>query len=209
MIKIFFNDRLLALSDNWEDSATDANAIMHKVTKKSDIAALVTAFFDTAQWRALWLIADDLQALWEEVKEIFTYVEAAGGLVRKPTGEVLMIYRNNRWDLPKGHREANESPEETALREVEEECGISGLQLFDRITVTYHIYHDREKNILKRTDWYAMRYDGSATPAPQLAESITRAEWKSPGELPAILPTVYCSIYEVFCAATQKNGLLY
>jgi 8-oxo-dGTP pyrophosphatase MutT (NUDIX family) len=174
---------------------------MHKVTKKSDIAALVTAFLETAQWRALWLVSDDIQTLMEDVKKVFTYVEAAGGLVRKPTGEVLMIYRNNRWDLPKGHREANETLEETALREVEEECGINGLQLFNRITATYHVYRDSEKIILKRTEWYAMHYAGSATPTPQSVEGITLAEWKPLNELPAILPTVYCSIYEVFRAA--------
>ena len=205
MIKIFFNDRLLALSGNWTGSAADANAIMYKVTKKSDIAALVTAFLETAQWRALYLISDDIQALLEAVKKSFTYVEAAGGLVRKPTGEVLMIYRNNRWDLPKGHREAGESPEETALREVEEECGITGLQLFHRITATYHIYRDSECATLKRTDWYAMRYTGSEKPAPQTVEGITHAEWKSMDELPAILPTVYCSIYEVFCDFSRKS----
>ncbi|MDR0694328.1 MAG: NUDIX domain-containing protein [Prevotellaceae bacterium] len=206
MIKIFFNDRLLALSDSWTESAADANAIAHKVTKKSDIPALVTAFLETVQWHALWLISEDIQMLLEDVKKVFTYVEAAGGLVRKPTGEVLMIYRNNRWDLPKGHREAGETPEETALREVEEECGITGLQLFHRITATYHIYRDSEHAVLKRTDWYAMNYNGTATPAPQTVEGITHAEWKSAAELPAILPTVYCSIYEVFCAAGDGVG---
>ncbi|MDR3132901.1 MAG: NUDIX domain-containing protein [Prevotellaceae bacterium] len=201
MVKIFFNDRLLALSGNWTEGAADVNAIMRKVTKKSDIATLVTAFLETAQWRALYLISDPLPALLEEVKKMFTCVEAAGGMVRKPSGEVLMIYRNNRWDLPKGHREANESLEETALREVEEECGIGGLQLLERITATYHIYCDNENTVLKRTEWYAMNYTGTATPAPQTIEGITQAEWKPLSELPAILPTVYCSIYEVFCAA--------
>ncbi|MDR1405748.1 MAG: NUDIX domain-containing protein [Prevotellaceae bacterium] len=201
MIKIFFNDRLLALSDNWIESAADVNAIARKVTKKSDIAGQVTAFLESAQWRALWLVADNVPALFEAVKKTFTYVEGAGGLVRRTTGEVLMIFRNNRWDLPKGHREANESIEETALREVEEECGISGLQLMNRITETYHIYRDNETTVLKRTDWYAMSYEGTAMTVPQTAEGITRAEWKPVSELPAILPTVYCSIYEVFCAA--------
>jgi hypothetical protein len=53
---------------------------------------------------------------------------------------------------------------------------------------------------LKRTDWFAMHYDGTATPVPQTAEGITRAEWQPATALPAILPTVYCSIYEVFAA---------
>ncbi|MDR3351281.1 MAG: NUDIX domain-containing protein [Prevotellaceae bacterium] len=205
MVKIFFNDRLLALSGQWADGAADANAIMYKVTKKPDIVALVTAFLDAEQWRALYLISDDMPALLEGVKSLFIYVEAAGGLVRKPTGEVLMIYRNNRWDLPKGHREANESLEETALREVEEECGISGLQLLHRITATYHIYRDNENAILKRTDWYAMNYAGAATPAPQIIEGITHAEWKPAEELQAVLPEVYATIYDVFCADSSSR----
>jgi 8-oxo-dGTP pyrophosphatase MutT (NUDIX family) len=176
---------------------------MHKVTKKSDIAAWVAVFLENHQWHDCRLIAEDTDALLEEVKKLFTFVEAAGGLVRKDTGEALMIYRNNRWDLPKGHREANESLEETALREVEEECGIHGLQLLHRITATWHIYRDQEKNILKRTDWYAMSYTGTAPLVPQTIESITRAEWMPVSELPAILPAVYGSIYEVFRAAGE------
>jgi len=201
MFKIFFNDRCLALSDNWEAAAADANAIMHKVTKKSDIAALVNTFSVSSQMASLWLLTDHPQALMDDVRRLFVYAEAAGGLVRNAAGDVLMIFRNNRWDLPKGHREAMESLEETALREVEEECGIKGMRLFNHLTTTYHIYRDSGATVLKRTDWYAMRYNGTSTPVPQTGEAIERAEWKPVAALPAILPTVYCSIYEVFRAA--------
>ncbi len=201
MYKIFFGDRLLALSDSWDDCLADPNAIACKSTKKTDIKELVLNFSAAPQQKALYLLADNLPALLCEVKGLFVYIEAAGGLVRNTRGEVLMIYRNNRWDLPKGRCEENEMREETALREVEEECGISGLQLFQRITSTYHVYHEEEKMVLKRTDWYAMSYGGTATPVPQTIEAIEKAEWIPLAKLPVILPAVYCSIYEVFRAA--------
>lgn len=57
-------------------------------------------------------------------------VQAAGGVVlkRTPSGEirVLLVHRPLRedWTFPKGKREAGESHERCALREVEEETGL-------------------------------------------------------------------------------------
>ena len=67
-------------------------------------------------------------------------VEAAGGLVFNKDGDILMIFRNGKWDLPKGKLEIGESIEECAIREVEEECGISGLIIEKKIKDTYNIY---------------------------------------------------------------------
>ena len=43
--------------------------------------------------------------------------------------EFLLIFRDEMWDLPKGKQEPDEEISKTALREVEEECGISGMDL--------------------------------------------------------------------------------
>jgi ADP-ribose pyrophosphatase YjhB (NUDIX family) len=59
---------------------------------------------------------------------------SAGGLVVDRSGEVpraALIARHDRrgrlvWSLPKGHLEAGETPEDAAVREVEEETGIRG-----------------------------------------------------------------------------------
>ncbi|MEY3733447.1 MAG: hypothetical protein RL347_806 [Actinomycetota bacterium] len=59
---------------------------------------------------------------------------SAGGLVVDRSGDLLraaLIARHDRrgrlvWSLPKGHLEAGETPEDAAIREVEEETGIRG-----------------------------------------------------------------------------------
>ena len=43
-------------------------------------------------------------------------VIAGGGKVFNDKKEILFIYRNNKWDLPKGKIEKGESIEETAIR---------------------------------------------------------------------------------------------
>lgn len=54
-----------------------------------------------------------------------TPVPGAGGVVFGPNGQVLLIrYRSGAWAFPKGHVEAGETPEQTALREVREEGGV-------------------------------------------------------------------------------------
>ena len=46
----------------------------------------------------------------------FALIEAAGGVVVNDCGQWLMIRRNGRWDLPKGHLECGERIEECAAR---------------------------------------------------------------------------------------------
>ena len=58
-------------------------------------------------------------------------VRAAGILLisKQPSLQFLLMRHHNRWDLPKGHGEADESFLETALRETEEEIGIGRTQI--------------------------------------------------------------------------------
>ena len=205
MYNIYHNDRLLMLSDKWDACTADSNAIICKDIKKSDISDMVRYFLGHEQVLTLVLLCNDLPALFDAVRAEFCYHEAAGGLVHNAVGEALMIFRNNRWDLPKGHREAGESAEETALREVEEECGISNLQLLRQLTTTFHIYREAESVVLKRTDWYAMRYEGAETLVPQTGEGIERAEWIASDNLSALVDGSYKTIAQVFEAAKNAS----
>ena len=61
------------------------------------------------------------------LKRRMRWVRAAGCVVHDDAGNMLLISRNNRWDLPKGKVEPGETLLQAALREVEEETGITPL----------------------------------------------------------------------------------
>ncbi|MDC8101258.1 NUDIX domain-containing protein [Chryseobacterium rhizosphaerae] len=106
-------------------------------------------------------------------------IEAAGGIVSNPEGEILFIKRLGKWDLPKGKMEKGESQEESAVREIEEETGLKDVELVQFINTTYHIYVERNgEKILKCTHWFEMNFSGEDTFKPQAEEGITEVAWK-------------------------------
>ena len=113
------------------------------------------------------------------LKKKLPYREAAGGLVFNSKNEILFIHRNDRWDLPKGHLEKKETYEQAAIREVEEETGVTGLEIRRFIDKTYHVFKRNDKFRLKITYWYEMytEFDGELT--PQKKEGIKKARWKN------------------------------
>ncbi|MDB2495354.1 NUDIX domain-containing protein [Flavobacteriaceae bacterium] len=113
------------------------------------------------------------------LKKKLPVVQAAGGLVYNHKKEILFIYRNSKWDLPKGGVENDETIEEAAVREVEEETGVQYLKVRDFIAKTYHVFKRNGEFKLKITHWYEMHtdYDGNLT--PQLEEGIKKAKWKN------------------------------
>lgn len=55
--------------------------------------------------------------------------ETAGGVVLNKEGKVLVVSQNgNSWSLPKGHIEKDENGIEAAVREIQEESGVSQLE---------------------------------------------------------------------------------
>jgi len=129
---------------------------------------------------------------------MYKYIEAAGGLVTLPDGRMLFIERLGKWDLPKGKAEKGESLQETAIREVVEECGLKkSPKITGELTHTFHTYHQDGKHILKHTAWYAMQYDGDEALHPQSSEDITQAVWLYPYQLDVVLKNTYETIKQV------------
>jgi len=131
-------------------------------------------------------------------------IEAAGGYVQNSRGEALIIFRRGKWDLPKGKIDRGEGTEEAALREVEEECGISGLKILQKICVTYHCYQLHQQFVLKKTHWFLMHSDYQGKLKPQEEEGIRKAEWRSPQALDDIFSNTYPSVLEVFDAVNSS-----
>jgi 8-oxo-dGTP pyrophosphatase MutT (NUDIX family) len=137
--------------------------------------------------------------------QMYTIIEAAGGLVIDPEGRLLFIFRRGKWDLPKGKMELGETPEITAVREVSEEAGIYGLQIVNRITETYHIYDESDKQILKISHWFLMRSDHIQSPIPQSEEDITEAVWFRKEDLKIPLDNTFHNIIDVI--SSYENQL--
>lgn len=129
------------------------------------------------------LLAPDPEAAFAAFAAQFAWVEAAGGVVVNDRGEWLMIHRNGRWDLPKGHLEAGESVERCAEREVEEETGVRG-KVVRPLCATLHAYWFPKTGRweLKRTRWFELRPTQPSALAPQTEEGIERVVWCSPAE---------------------------
>ncbi len=139
---------------------------------------------------------DDYEAVVEDIKQDYTIIKAAGGLVLNE-GEVLMIWRLKKWDLPKGKLDKKEGPKKAAIREVEEECNIK-VKLGKKICHTWHTYKQNGRRILKKTYWYRMYCIDDSEMKPQLSENIERIEWMNESELKEALYNTYPSIRDVF-----------
>ena len=134
-------------------------------------------------------------------KRVFSKLErivAGGGLVTNEAGHYLLIFRNGKWDLPKGKQEEGEEISVTAVREVSEECGITDIKISGHICNTYHTFHRDGEFYLKCTYWYKMVYSGDCSIIkPQIEENIERVLWVHEDELQYYLQNTYPSIKEV------------
>lgn len=129
------------------------------------------------------VVSADPEATFRAFASQFAWVEAAGGVVVDDRGRWLLIHRNGRWDLPKGHLEAGESIETCAAREVEEETGVRG-EVVRPLCRTLHAYWFPKSGRweLKRTHWFELRATEPSALQPQTEEGIERVVWCTPAE---------------------------
>ncbi len=194
---IFFVNKYITFSESpleEYDLTIDSRAD----TVASISRAKVMDFFE--KYNSVLFLCRTPQEAYQDFCREFRSIKAAGGLVSNPAGERLMIYRNDRWDLPKGHLERGESLEECALREVTEETGLKGLTLEEKILDTQHAYILNEEWAIKTTSWYAMSGE-PATLTPQSEEGIEQVEWCSPQQVTDNLRNTFETIRAVFRVA--------
>jgi 8-oxo-dGTP pyrophosphatase MutT (NUDIX family) len=124
------------------------------------------------------MISDDIEFAFKDFYTHFVPIEASGGAVFNDKKQLLLIKRLGKWDLPKGKIDGNETPEEAAIREVEEECGIHGLTITGKLPSSYHCYKQHNHRFLKIVFWFTMHTSDNRQLIPQKEEHITEAVWK-------------------------------
>lgn len=193
MYKVFVNNRPLFLTNKIEKE-TDFQLFL---LKSIDLDQLISKVFENKIEKAFLYHPNEKEIL-VTLKEKIPVERAAGGLVYNQRGEILFIYRNDKWDLPKGGIEKNEKKKQAAIREVEEETGVNQLQIIEKIEKTYHIFKRGGKFRLKITHWYKMETTFDGKTKPQTKEGIKKAIWAKPEEVPTLLENSYENIKLLF-----------
>ncbi|MDH5412979.1 MAG: NUDIX domain-containing protein [Flavobacteriaceae bacterium] len=199
MYTIFINNNPIYLT-NILDHRKEENFIMYE---NADIFLNIKKL-ENNLIKNLYLYHKDLEYLWNKFKNTFKIIEAAGGLVMNTKQEILFIYRNGVWDLPKGKIEKHEETKRAALREVQEECGIDGLRIDRFLEKTYHIYKINDNYIFKITHWYLMYSEFNDQLTPQIEEGITKVEWISKKNLTKVLVNTFANI-KLLCLNLQTS----
>jgi 8-oxo-dGTP pyrophosphatase MutT (NUDIX family) len=106
----------------------------------------------------------------------------AGGVVFRRTDvglQILMIQdRLGRWTIPKGHVEEGESLEQTAVREVAEETGLTHLRLGEKLDKLHFFYRKEGKLIFMTTYVFLMEALGDTdTIIPGDSDGIVDTKW--------------------------------
>lgn len=198
MYKVFVNDKPIIITS----SLKKENNFMVKNFTSFNLEEIIHKLKNNSLL-GITLLSTNLEKDWQFFLKSIQVVPAAGGLVTNAKNEVLFIYRNNVWDLPKGKIEKGETIENAAVREVEEECGIGNLKLIKPLLTTYHIYY-QNGNKLKETQWFLMTSNDYKTLTPQAEEGITEVIFKNKKETKEALQNSYANIKLVL--ETYKNS---
>ncbi len=195
-MKIYYEEKRIILNNfNFSDAIKiKGDFLQIRCNNMDELKQTLDDFFSDQLTSVLYLDADK-----NLFKSYFKLIKAAGGVVKKQN-DILFIFRKEKWDLPKGKVDAGETTEQAALREVEEECGITDLKLVSDGCITYHIYFQSGIPILKETYWYNMSSKQEDNLKPQVEEDITKIKWVNSESLEDILENTYPLIKDVISA---------
>ena len=200
MYKVFFNSRTIYLLDSQSDYEKKAGEKILIFRDISDLKSGIMKWLKSENERNLHIWHQQTDRLMDYFSSCFCVINASGGLVKNKNGEDLIIFRRGVWDLPKGKAEPGESPEQTALREVKEECNLKDLKIKRFLIDTYHIYFIDDTPVLKKTRWYELKYEGKRSPRPQEKEEITKTIWLPYSKLSSISGNTFQNVIEVIKA---------
>ncbi len=193
MYKVFVNDRPLFLTNEILKETDFQFFLLDSV----DVKQVIVKMFQNKIHKA-YLYHPDEKEIMKKLKSKISVNKAGGGLVYNKNGDVLFIFRNGKWDLPKGGIKKEELIEACAIREVEEETGVSGLKIGTKLQKTYHIFKRNGSYKLKITHWFEMKTNFDGIPVGQLEEGIEKVAWLNQEQIKEALKNSYENIKLLF-----------
>jgi ADP-ribose pyrophosphatase YjhB (NUDIX family) len=120
----------------------------------------------------------------DKLKKYFTKKNQIQEIVREPTsggiifrrdkhgGVEILLFQDSkdRWSIPKGHIEEGETAEETTIREIEEEAGLSSVEVLGWLGKVNFRYRRMDKLVLMTTQIYLVRAIGDT-------DAIKKEDW--------------------------------
>ena len=203
MYKVFFNQKPLILTDKIQ-YISDTEPLLF--IKYSSVTQIIKALKSSKNSK-VFLYHKDMDKLWKGFKKKFPIVEAAGGLVKRTDNKLLFIFRNNKWDLPKGGVEKKELIINAAKREVTEETGVSDIIVEKKISETYHIFKKGKRFRLKKTYWFKMSTTYMGKTKPQTEEGIEKTKWVSNKNIEDILNDAFENIRIIVLEVLKNDAL--
>ncbi|MBN8702500.1 MAG: NUDIX domain-containing protein [Bacteroidetes bacterium] len=205
MFKIYFHTKCIYLVGKAANLHLEDGSMYVCYDSKSALKILIDMVLFNKEVTSLYVSASDVNKLYADFCSLFKVVEAAGGVVKNKEGKLLFIFRNGKWDLPKGKIEKGEDVETAAAREVEEECGIAPVVIRSALVTTHHIYFIGKTKAIKKTYWFTMEYKGVNAGKPQLEEGISEVKWVEKKQLEDVISKSFLSIGEVMNAYVNKK----
>jgi len=193
MYKVFVNERPLILTNKLSETGKGKYFLLNDKAINEAIASL-----SKKKLKEAYIYHPNGEEILKKFTQNIPLEVAAGGVVTNEKGKVLFIYRNDKWDLPKGKLDKGESIEKCAIREVEEETGVSGLEIENFLRTTYHILKRNGKPKLKEVHWYAMKTEYKGKLKGQKNEGIVKVKWKGPKKIKEALENSYLNIKILF-----------
>ena len=190
MYNVFYNQKPLFFTTDLTNNSDETPLLFIKYTS----ALVIVNALRNKNTKAVYLYHPKEEKLEKHFLKHFPVVEAAGGLVEHTDGRYLFIYRNDKWDLPKGKIEKNEVIIDAAIREVMEETGVGDLMATKPLNTTYHVFNAKGKFKLKKTYWFLMKSNYDAPLVPQEEENIQAAVWRSKTDFPLLMKNAYENI---------------